>query len=249
MLLLQVQRVPLVHRVQLEQTDRVQLKRFKALTPKPRGFALWAFLCALIFLQGCVHTPATLTLFEAFGSAKSVDAIRLNSKLSYLRVSRPDKVVLMVLGYVEALPEGNVEIWYSSVGEVLKLQNGRVLATVGFEPDWRKVTYKQLPTWQALQSQDKAEFERTRDQMPGYKFGILEAIKLYKVPAPRHSRLTNVAPTSLTWFEESVQNTTHGLPSARYGVSYKSGEPVVVYGEQCFSVDVCISWQKWPASL
>jgi hypothetical protein len=38
----------------------------------PSRFALWAFLCAAAFLQGCAHTPATLTLFEALGVGKSV---------------------------------------------------------------------------------------------------------------------------------------------------------------------------------
>lgn len=215
----------------------------------PRGLALWAFLCALLFLQGCAHTPATLTLFEAFQVGKSVDSIKLNPKLSYLRVSGPNKVVLMVLGYSEPHAQGNIDTWYSSVGEVLKLQNGRVVSTVGFQPDWRSVSYQQLPSWQQMQTTNQAEFERVRDEMPAYKFGIVETVRLYKVPAPTQSQLQSVPSGSLSWFEESVKGTAHGLPSARYGIRYEAGQSVVVYGEQCFSVDVCISWQKWPASL
>jgi hypothetical protein len=169
--------------------------------------------------------------------------------LSYLRVAGPNKVVLMVLGYSEPSVQGNLETWYSSSGEVLQLQNGRVVSTVGFQPDWRKVSYKHLPSWQQMANTDKSEFERVRDQMPAYQFGILENIRLYKVAPPTQSKLKNVSATSLRWFEESVKGTAHGLPSARYGISYETGQPVVVYGEQCFSEDVCISWQKWPASL
>lgn len=215
----------------------------------PRWLALWAFLCALAFLQGCAHTPATLTLFEALSIGKSVDAINLNPKLSYLRVAGSNKVVLMVLGYSEPSDQGNLDTWYSSSGEVLQLQNGRVLSTVGFQPDWRRVIYKNLPSWQQMANTDKAEFERVRDQMPAYQFGILENIRLYKIVAPSQSKLKNVSATSLRWFEESVKGTAHGLPSARYGVSYEKDQPVVVYGEQCFSEDVCFSWQKWPATL
>lgn len=183
------------------------------------------------------------------GVGKGVDAIRLNRQLSYLRVSSPDRVVLMVLGYSQHTPQGAIDTWYSSVGEVLQLQNGRVLSTVGFEPDWRSVSYSSLPSWRNILAKGNAEFLRSRDEMPGYKFGISETIKLYKVPAPSNARLKDVPSNSLLWFEEAVVGTTHGLPSARYGIATNEGAPVVVYGEQCFSVDRCIAWQVWPASL
>jgi hypothetical protein len=86
-------------------------------------------------LTGCIQTPITQTVVEAFGKGKSsnVDAIKLNPNLKYLRVTVRNRSVLMVLGYLENTPQGNIETWYSSEGEVLKLLNGRVVSTNGLE--------------------------------------------------------------------------------------------------------------------
>jgi hypothetical protein len=48
--------------------------------------------------------------------------------------------------------------------------------------------------------------------------------------------------------EEKVKGTAHGLPSARYGLSTKNGQTFVFYGEQCFSSELCFSWQTWPVA-
>ena len=215
---------------------------------------LFGVLLGLSTLTGCVQTPITQTLVEAFGKGKSrnIDTVKLNPNLKYLRVTVRDQSVLMVLGYLDNTPQGSIETWYSSEGEVLKLLNGRVLSTNGLELDWRNVRYASLPAWSELEglssNSSNFQFTRTHDQMPAYKYGISEVINLYRVSAPNNSNLLGLPANQLKWFQEKVEGTTHGLPSARYGLSTKDGQAVVVYGEQCFSSELCFSWQTWPVA-
>jgi len=67
------------------------------------------------------------------------------------------------------------------------------------------------------------------------------------VSAPAQSNLIGLPAAQLKWFEEKVVSTkADPLPSARYGVAFKDGQPEQVYGEQCFSNELCFSWQAWP---
>ena len=206
-------------------------------------------LFCVFLLTACGHTPVSLTLFEAAGIGKSVDSIKLNPNLRYLRVTvGTDRVVLMVLGYLEPTPQGPIETWYSSEGEVLKLQKGRVLSTAGMAVDWRATQYTGLLPWPDMVQRMSSEFGRQTDQMPGYKFGKQETVSIAVVPAPTNANLVGMAPSNLRWYEETVRGTSHGLPSARYALRLSTSGPVVVYGQQCFSNDFCISWQPWPAT-
>lgn len=215
---------------------------------------LLGVLVSLLALTGCVQTPVSQTLVEAFGSGKNsnVDAIKLNPNLKYLRVTVRDRSVLMVLGYLDNTPQGTIETWYSSEGEVLSLLNGRVLSTNGLELDWRNVKYRLLPAWSEMSGLNnntaQVEFTRTHDQMPAYKFGVSEVVNLYGVSPPSNSNLAGLPANQLQWYEEKVKGTSHSLPSARYGLSTKNGQTVVVYGEQCFSSELCFSWQTWPVA-
>jgi hypothetical protein len=208
---------------------------------------LWCALLALS-LAGCGHTPVTRTLFDTFGKAPGVDAINLNPAYRYLRVSVGGRDALLVLGYSDSTPVGPIETWYSNAGEVLKLQNGRIVSTVGLRIDWRTVTYTDLPSWSDVVNSSSAQFMRKRDEMPGHRFGISETVMLYPVKPPSDARLVGVSAKELMWFEETVQASPKPLPSARYGLSRRNGAPTVIYGEQCLARDLCIAWQAWPAS-
>ena len=223
----------------------VQLASFKWI----RSFLRYCSLFCILGLTACGHTPVTLTLFEVAGIGKSVDTFKLNPNLSYLRVTvGTDRVVLMVLGYLEPTSQGPIETWYSSEGEVLKLQNGRVVSTAGMAIDWRAVRHTSLLPWPEMVRRVSSEFGRQADQMPGYKYGIDQKVSIAFVPAPTNTNLLGIAPDNLRWYEETVQGTSHGLPSARYGLRLTPAGPVVVYGQQCFSDNFCISWQPWPAT-
>ena len=211
---------------------------------------LWAvFFVMSALLAGCGHTPVTRTLVETFGKGVGVDAINLNPALSYLRVSSDGREALLVLGYSDPHPSGDIETWYSASGEVFKLQNGRLLSTTGLKLDWREVRYASLPSWTALFKNPSARFERERDEMPGHRFGIRETVEISSVSPPRNANLVGLSPLSLRWFEERVVASPRPLSSARYGVAQRDNgkPPLVVYGEQCLRPDFCISWQTWPA--
>jgi hypothetical protein len=191
----------------------------------------------------------TRTLAQAFDSGQNIDQQPLNPQLDYLRVSLNGRVALMVLGYREQAMQGLVDTWYSVDGEVLKLQNGRLVSTAGFALDWRDVRYQNLPTWSEASADTQRVFVRTRDQMPKYRFGITEQIAIYPIAAPKDAKLAGISATQLHWVEEKVLAVPHGLASARFGLHTHAGVTQVIYGEQCLTESMCIAWQKWPARL
>ncbi len=214
----------------------------------PLSFLRWMVAgVALLSLGACGHTPVTRTFRDAFGAGQSVDGINLNPKLRYLRVTVRGRAILMVLGYIEPSPDGDLETWYSSEGEVLQLQNGRVVATAGLEIDWRAVRNAALPPWREMLGRSSVTFRRERDEMPGYRFGIAETVVLYAVRTPTNSRLVGLSAQELSWFEEAVQGQPGSLPSARYALSNKGMETRIVYAEQCLAPAFCLAWQIWPA--
>ena len=212
-----------------------------------RSMYLVLSVLAVLFLGACGYTPVTRTVWDAIGTGQSVDAIKLNPNLRYLRVTVRGRVVLMVLGYMDASLGGAVETWYSSDGELLRLQNGRVVATAGLETDWRAVRPIALPGWKDMLGRSSVTYQRERDEMPGFRFGISETISLYAVRTPTNPRLMGLPAQSLRWFEEAVQGQPGGLPSARYALRIEDSEPRVVYAEQCLSPTFCLAWQIWPA--
>lgn len=201
----------------------------------------------VLSLSACGHTPVTQTLSDAIsGRDKNIDAIKLNPALRYLRVTVRGRVALLVLGYIEPHPEGSIDTWYSSEGEVLRLQNGRIVGTAGLETDWRAVRNVSLPAWKDMAGHPALVYSRERDEMPGYHFGIAENVSLYSVPAPSNSKLAGLPADGLRWYEEAVLGQPDGLASARFALH--ADEPRVVYGEQCLSQKLCIAWQTWPAT-
>lgn len=207
---------------------------------------------ATIALGACSlvgHTPVTRTIFDAIaGLSKNTDDTQLKPNLRYLRVTVRGRVALMVLGYVELYPEGAIDTWYSSEGEVIRLQNGRVVATAGLETNWRTVKNFSLPSWKDMLDRQAVVYPRERDEMPGYRFGIADSVALYPVRAPSNAKLVGLPAQGLQWYEEAVRGQPDGLPSARFALQVKDGEPRVIYGEQCLSQKLCLSWQTWPVT-
>ena len=203
-------------------------------------------------LAGCAVEPASQAVVDAYRLMRSEGvaqqpAVELNPNFRYLRVQIGTREVFMVLGYVDQLPDGPVQVWYSADADVLRLRDGRVVgATMKSGTDWLSVTFAHLPSWEAVGSQ--AVFDRARDESPGYRYGIKEKLLIRRITPPDDSQLKLVPASSLTWFEETVQGGADGLP-ARYAVSLDgAGAHQVVYAEQCLSSEYCFSWQSWPPS-
>lgn len=207
-------------------------------------FLITALLAASVV--GCGQTPLTRTVGDALGWTTNIDALNLNPNYAYLRVSTPTGALLMVLGYEDVSPEGPVQTWYSQAGQVLQLRDGRLHATKGFTVDWTSVRYQDLPAWDEATRRPRTRFIRYRDEMPGYRVGVFDAVTLRAIPPPSDARLSGIESAQLLWFEETTDTAYTGTPSARYGLSPHGGGLSVLYGEQCLSAGYCVAWQTWP---
>lgn len=163
-----------------------------------------------------------------------------------------------MLGYVESDVRGPIEVWYSAEREVLRLQNGRLVGASGAAIEWRRVDLPFIPAWSDLaRTAQPLRFVRTRDVMPGYRVGLRDALTLRPVGPPSRSALAGLDAAAVLWFEERFEAPSRGLaasqddavlPPARYAVRLDAGGEIVVYGEQCLSVKLCFTWQRWPVA-
>jgi hypothetical protein len=182
----------------------------------------------------------------------------LDPKFAYLRVTRGSHVGLLWRGSTERSPEGPVEVYYSSGGEVLRLRDGRLVGALGLFTEWRQVT-DSAPAWQDIvAAAQPVTFVRARDVMPGYRSGVRDELVLRRTVAPMRTAMRGVDPTSLAWFEESLREhgglrvprtADAGLPPARYALNVSGAQPAVVYSEQCLARDLCFTWQRWNAAM
>ena len=201
------------------------------------------------------------TLQQVVRRDGGIAGVQLNSNFRYLRITVAGRVALMVLGSVDSLPQGAVEVWYSSQREVLRFQNGRTVGAVGLTTEWREVGLPALPSWSELaRTGQPFRWSRVRDVMPGYSFGVIDSLVLRVISPPRKTEMLGVDPQGLTWFEEQVEpgervgglmatgmaGVDKLLPPARYAVDFRGGKETVVYGEQCLAADLCFTWQRWP---
>ena len=221
-----------------------------------------AVLSMLVALSSCSSASNSMlqTLQSAARRGDSSASARLNPNFRYLRVTIAGRVVLRALGDEDIDLRGPVEVWYSAEREVLRLQNGRLVGAVGLTAEWRNVVLPELPSWSVLARGDQAfRWTRVRDVMPGYRFGLRDAMSLRVIPQPRGSELQGMDPQRLTWFEERVDaeqdaGSSRGsslansgiLAPARYAVDIRDGKEIVVYAEQCLAPDLCFTWQRWP---
>jgi len=188
---------------------------------------------------------------SAVGRGRGADEAKLNPNFRYLRLMIEGRVVMLALGDIDAHPRGEIEVWYSAGREVLRFQNGRLVGAAGLTTEWRNVVLPELPGWSALSSAAAPlRWVRTRDVMPGYRYGVRDALALSVVPPPAASALQGLEPQQLTWFEERFADDglrKSVLPPARYALQFADGRETVVYGEQCIAPQTCFTWQRWPA--
>ena len=166
----------------------------------------------------------------------------------YLRVDVDGrKPALMVLAFEESDPFGSIEVWYSASGQVIKTQQGRIVATSGLQTNWNRVKYSGLePEW-LPKSGSAVQYQRVRDEMPGYKYGLTDSVKLQSLPEfpaiDLPKALTYEQASRFKWFRETSSG---GLPNAWYAQGLHRGLTTVVYSEQCLSVKFCLKLLRWP---
>lgn len=212
---------------------------------------------AALGLVGCasVSNPVLAVVqgtFAGLWGSKSAHTVpeKPNPAFRYLRVDvdgRPP--VLMALGYVEPGPWGEVEVWYSAGREVLKTSSGRIVGSAGLETDWRLVRFAARPPAWASSAVEATTLERTRDVMPGYRFGVRERLQLSKVNLMPKGAAPAKLPGVVTWyFEQVAEPAVSDLPASIYAVAGKDDGATVVYSRQCLSAELCLHLQPWPVA-
>ena len=158
---------------------------------------------------------------------------------------------LLVLGYIDSHPQGDIEVWYSSKREVIKTQNGRIVGTTGLEIDWRAVHFPSAPPgWTNVHS-DVRDYQRLRDEMPGHRYAISDRIESESwngvPPIALPAWLSGDHASSYGWFRETTRSTTdQRLPPAWFAWGMHRGHLTVVYSQQCLSATFCLKLQRWP---
>ncbi len=206
---------------------------------------------ALTACSSITQNPIIPTIGQIVPHDRHVDSAQLDSRFHYLRLTVNGRVILLASGTLHIDDIDAMSVWYSADREVLRFQNGRLLAAVGATSEWRKVRLPALPTWSELAKNSKPlSWTRIRDAMPGYRYDVADDLILQRIAAPNDSELQAIEPSSLVWFEERMVHTSDSdvLPAARYAVAISKTNERVVYGEQCVSKDLCFTWQQWPVA-
>lgn len=221
---------------------------------------LLLILLSMIVLGGCASGSLLSDVTKAlvhqqFGLAEDpIATAKLNPMYRYLRVQVEGKpAALLVLGYVDAHPQGDIEVWYSAQHEVLKIQNGRIVGTAGLDVDWRAVRFSSpLPAWNFDQPLPQT-FRRWRDEMPGYRFSVTDQLTLQRAPDLPPLALPSSLPVTLaqsySWFQESSSasdDAVNPLPTSWFALQRSADGYHVAYSFQCLSSHYCLSLQSWP---
>ncbi len=209
-------------------------------------------------LAGCASntllSEVTTAVFRQYmGRATDITTnAPLNPAYRYLKVDVPGKSsAILVLGYVDAHAQGDIQVWYSAQGEVLKTQQGRIVGTAGLEVDWLAVRFPSAPPDWSQVTQQTTSYTRVRDEMPSYRYSITEQIKMEAMserPAILLSStfLLNTA-IQYEWVRESViASTVQALPPSWYAFVAHKNKRRLVYSYQCLSAQLCLSVQPWP---
>jgi hypothetical protein len=219
--------------------------------------SLFFLLPLSLVLAGCASfedSPTAKLLNRAVSHSGGAERTQFDPRFHYLRVVVEGHVIFMASGTPDIDAPGITSVWYSAGREVFRFRDGRLIAAVGMPREWRHVVLPDLPAWAALAQQTgPLRWTRTRDVMPGYRYGLRDHLVLQRISAPEDSNLKGLDAHSLVWFEERFDTTDAAarddevLPPARYALDARNGNRIV-YGEQCLSAGLCFSWQRWPVA-
>ncbi|MFT4174399.1 MAG: hypothetical protein QM639_17675 [Rhodocyclaceae bacterium] len=221
-----------------------------------------ALCISSLLLSGCTSvSSAWFDTARGIWNRRSatLDTTRLDPSLRYLRATVNGTPVALVLGSIDtqtdpdSLRTTSIENWYSGTGELVRIKDGRLLSTTGIGPvDWRATRSSGVPSWTTVLGAPGQmwTYTRTRDVMPGYHYGLRDAITVAASAPPVATRLVTVPAERLQWFRES--GSTEGTDDPRlaaqpalYGVDVsKTGNDAVVYLEQCLSTELCLTLQR-----
>jgi len=229
--------------------------------PPTSRFLRWGgffIVCLAALTSACSHDgAATLDsaryVAHALSPGNATDPLpaKLDPRYRYLRVQSTDGApALMVLGYVDSHPLGSIEVWYSASGEVLKLQNGRVVATQGLATDWPMVRFDRAPiAWDDVGEQGSS-YVRLRDELPSYRYGLRQVVAIQRSAQPPLLNGPLAFSPSLAaqyrWYAETVQGADPVPAISWFATGLHHGVQTVVFSEQCIAPALCLRIQPWP---
>jgi hypothetical protein len=207
-------------------------------------------------LFGCagearVFQDATTMLWRGNAFKDRVSDATMNPAYRYLLVQNARSNALMVLGYsdLDLKTSKPVEVWYSGSKEVIKFQDGRVIATAGLANDWLAVRYEVAPDWAQLlgtKAQTITTYTRSIDLKNSYQFNQTQKVTLTRIAQPTGHALQGIARPDAVWFQEKAEPSQ--LPASIYAVVpnwHQTGHSKVIYTWHCFSRDDCFGFQEW----
>lgn len=173
------------------------------------------------FLQSSIFSPET-TYSPGF---------------EYLEVEWQGRKSAMALGYRSIRGTLTDEHWYTSQGEMLKLQNGRIVQVLGMTREVRRLSTN-TPAWTDLTSRKlPVVWSQTKDVMPGYRFGLQEFLITQQVE-PTTNELS-LSRSATHWIAEEIKSKDAIGKTWIYEQKFALAKNEVVYSEQCVAQDMC----------
>mgnify|MGYP000054668485 CR=1 FL=1 len=194
--------------------------------------------CWLFALLGCQGINPVVDTAALLSPMNRWDAT-YQKGLKYLQVSLNDRKSAMALGYRRLQGLDVHEHWYSGQREMLHLMNGRIVEVQGMTYEVRRQSEK-TPSWRDLaESKKPLVWSRTKDLMPGYRYGQVEyIISQWVVPTRQEAALVS---KPAQWFIEQVKSKTADGREWLYNETFAVLDNQVIYSEQCVAPDLCLT--------
>ncbi len=152
----------------------------------------------------------------------------------YIEVELNGKKAALALGYRKVNGVDTEEHWYSGVGEMLTLRNGRLVEVLGMTSEVRQ-TSREIPKWDHLEvNHSPLTWMRTRNLHPGYRYGVKEYVTSEVKVNIQEDRQANQ-----TWVYENVQSERADGREWRYEEKFQLENGRVVFSEQCLAPNIC----------
>ena len=159
--------------------------------------------------------------------------------VAYVRISVNGRQSWMALGEQRLGANGTHTYWYSGQGEMLHLQDGRLVAAIGLTHELRGQV-GEAPSWHTLaQALQPLVWHRQRDWMPGYRYGVPEHVSSQRTqPTPQQSQ--QVGPGA-QWFVDQVHTQMASGHAWHYQEWFAVRDQQVVFSEQCLAPRLCLT--------
>ncbi len=197
---------------------------------------------------------ATVLQAPANGVAQTIASGRLNPAYAYLHLTVPGQPpALLVLGYVDPSPAGQLMSWYSANNEVLQTLDGLLLSAHGLSNGITGVRFapNMPPLWPATGAASTSQ--RTWDAPSQHRYGLQQTWTLQPAQAdalPQAVRshlqrhLGNPDTSAWRWYAASAST----YPTAWFARTAVHGAEQTVYSYQCLEPSFCMHMAPWPVA-